>query len=249
MSTYRTRRNHYKQPTNLQYKQSIFKQYWIVYQYIIEHFETYSSLDFIYKANRLHTQSQFQLLNKLELPSQLRKRYTQQGFGNKKVFQYEWQKVNAKEFPSPDRYKKRQELGVDQLKRSFGLSWETYSKIYLPYNKHQAPEVAEFQPGSFTDEIQCALRSWSTQILVLIKGKGKMFNDQREYGFPGHENYQPQISLIVPNRFQGIGEKKNPFQSLSFNLGLRRYKQNSGFDKVFKKREFITKPGERRPFI
>ncbi|CAD8201511.1 unnamed protein product [Paramecium pentaurelia] len=86
-----------------------------------------------------------------------------------------------------------------------------------------------------------------------LKGKGKLFNDQRENGVHGPENYQPQISLIVPNGFQkipqGIGEKKNPFQSLSFNPGPRRYEQNSGFDKVFKKREFITKPGERRSFI
>ncbi|CAD8111656.1 unnamed protein product [Paramecium primaurelia] len=203
------------------------------------------------KANRFHTQSQFQLPTKLELPSQLGKRYTQQGFGNKKVFQYEWQKVNAKEFPSPDRYRVRQDPGIDQLKRSFGLSWEAYSKTYLPYNKHQAPEVAKFLPGPGEYNVRQDLGQHRYQFQ--LKGKGKMFNDQRENGVPGPETYQPQISLTVPNRFskisQGIGVKKNPFQSMSFTPGPGRYEQNSAFDKVSKKREFITKPGEKRPFI
>ncbi|CAD8085785.1 unnamed protein product [Paramecium sonneborni] len=203
------------------------------------------------KANRFHTQSQLQLPTKLELPSQLGKRYTQQGFGNKIIFQYEWQKANAKELPSPDRYQVRQEPGNDKLKKSFGLSWEAYSKTYLPYNKHQSPEVARYLPGPGEYTVRQDLGQHRYQFQ--LKGKGKMFNDQRENGVPGPEAYQPQICLTVPNRFskisQGIGEKKNPFKSFSFAPGPGRYETNSAFDKVSKKREFITKPGERRPFI
>ena len=38
--------------------------------------------------------------------------------------------------PSPDRYEVREIPGKDKLKRSFGCSWDLYSKTYIPFNKH-----------------------------------------------------------------------------------------------------------------
>lgn len=87
------------------------------------------------KQNRFHSQINLSQPTNLELPSQLGKRTTTQGFGNKMLYQFKWQEVQAKTLPSPDRYEVRRNPGVDKLKRSFGASYECYSKTYLPFNK------------------------------------------------------------------------------------------------------------------
>jgi hypothetical protein len=80
-------------------------------------------------------------------------RTTTPGIGNKIVFQFKWQQTKAEELPSPNRYEVRTDPGKGKLKYSFGLPHEVYSKTYLPYNKHQSPEVARFLPGMICSTI------------------------------------------------------------------------------------------------
>ncbi|CAD8195398.1 unnamed protein product [Paramecium octaurelia] len=198
------------------------------------------------RAHRFNSQSETNI-QALELPSQLGNKTTSQGFGGRiENFQWMWQETNAKELPSPNRYDVREIPGKDKLKRSFGGPWELYSKTYLPYNKNQAPEFAKFLPGPGEYKVRKDLGQHRYKFL--LKGKGKMLNDNPENGVPGPEAYSPTTKLTSPSRFkeitQGIGEKKDPFRSTSTTPGPGKYELPSAFSKKLR-----VRGGDKRAFI
>lgn len=109
--------------------------------------------------------------------------------------------------PSPDRYEVRQEPGSDKQMKSFGLPWDVYSKTYIPYNKHQAPEISKFLPGMMLlsklgpGEYQVRKDIGVHRYKYMLKGKGKMCNDIKDNGMPGPDAYSPLKSLVTPSRF------------------------------------------------
>lgn len=160
------------------------------------------------------------------------------GFGDR-VDVSQFGKKDVLEFPSPNKYSLKSDFeGGHTRGKSFGISFSSYEKVYVPGNPIVPVSVSKALPGPGT---YFALKDPSADMVkVTLKPKGKMFNENLNLDSPKCSQYSPKLNLTQSSRFSrttfGFGTKMDFTRAPNENPGPGAYSPPTFADK-FKKRK------------
>lgn len=183
--------------------------------------------------------------------STLNSRSTTLGYGNKVSYPGHILKIAA-ENPAPNNYLLKSDWESKNKGKSFGLSYEAYSKVKLPHIDILSPENAKLIPGPGYYQVQKNFSFGKDKKKALLLGKGKTINELITERAPPPNYYSPKNELISNNRFKNIAfgtSQRNTFQEKPGKMpGPGSYSFKTKFDEIVEKNRFFKGFREEKLF-
>jgi len=158
------------------------------------------------------------------------------GFGGR-VDVTEFGNKESLAFPSPNKYNVKSEFQDQDKGKTFGLSFASYEKVYIPGNREIPIPFTKHFPGPGT---YYADRDPSSDMAKLtLRPKGKLFNEGLALNSPKCNQYTPKHALTEQARFAkptfGFGTKSDFTKAPNDFPGPGTYTPPSFVDKFRKK--------------
>lgn len=165
-------------------------------------------------------------------PTAMSRKATTLGYGGRVDLSTFGNKESAV-FPSPQKYNIKSGFEEKGKGKTFGLSYASYEKVYVPGNKELPPAYAKLLPGPgayYTDR-----DSTIEMPKLTMRPKGKMFNEGLSINSPKCSQYTPNHNLTERARYAkptfGFGVKSDFTKTHNEVPGPGAYAPKSFVDK------------------